>query len=66
MDASGGGGRGSGGRFRIEPLVPGLLYGASASNRAGLFGELFHDVTVAPGEVKDLGDFKIVPPRWDR
>ena len=26
-------------------------------------GTLFHDVTVAPGEVKDLGDLKVVPPK---
>ncbi len=54
------------GRFRVERLVPDLKYGASASDRqARLFGELFRDVTVAPGEVKDLGDLKIVPPRRD-
>ncbi len=54
---------GSDGRFRTEQLVPGLKYGALASDRARLFGELFRDVTVAPGEVKDLGDLKVVPPR---
>ncbi len=54
---------GSDGRFRAERLVPGLKYGASASDRARLFGELFRDVAVAPGEVKDLGDLKVVPPR---
>ena len=25
--------------------------------------ELFQDVTVAPGEVKDLGDLKVIPPK---
>ena len=44
------------GRFRIEGLVPGLKYGASASDGFTYLGELFHDVTVTPGEVKDLGD----------
>ena len=54
---------GADGRFRVERLVPGLQYGASASDRARrLHGELFRDVTVAPGEVKDLGDLKVVPP----
>jgi RNA polymerase sigma factor (sigma-70 family) len=51
------------GRFRIEGLVPGLKYGATASEGLTYFGELFHDLTVIPGEVKDLGDIKGVPPQ---
>jgi len=43
------------GRFRVEGLVPGLKYGASASDESNYFGELFHDLTVTPGELKDLG-----------
>jgi RNA polymerase sigma factor (sigma-70 family) len=53
------------GRFRIEGLVPGLKYGADASEGLTYFGELFHDLTVTPGEVKDLGDLKAVPPKRD-
>jgi RNA polymerase sigma factor (sigma-70 family) len=56
---------GSDGRFRVEGLVPGLKYGAIASDQKALFGELFHDQTIAPGEVKDLGDLKVVPPKRD-
>ena len=55
---------GSDGRFRVERLVPGLEYGASASNRM-VQGELFRGVTVAPGEVKVLGDLKVIPPKPD-
>ncbi|MHC5545001.1 hypothetical protein ACYOEI_42740, partial [Singulisphaera rosea] len=51
------------GRFRVEGLVPGLKYGGFASAGFNDGGELFHDVTVAPGEFKDLGDLKIIPLR---
>ncbi len=48
------------GRFRVDGLVPGLHYGASVSDRQfGLFGDLFENFTVEPGEVKDLGDVKV-------
>ena len=50
------------GRFRVDRLVPGLEYGATVSDGKAGPGVLFHDVTVAPGEVKDLGDLKVIPP----
>ena len=58
--------RATAGRFRIDRLVPGLEYGASVSGQRAVPGVLFRDVTVAPGEVKDLGDIKPVPPGRDK
>jgi len=54
---------GDDGRFLVEGLVPGLKY--SATSRTGFepFGDLFMDVTLGPGEVKDLGDLKVQPPK---
>jgi hypothetical protein len=49
------------GRFRIEGLVPGLKYGGGASEGVMYRGDLFRDVVLAPGEVRDLGDMKVVP-----
>jgi hypothetical protein len=51
------------GRFTIEGLVPGLKYGAiTRASVLEFLGDLFKDVTVAPGEVNDLGDIKVQPP----
>ena len=54
---------GKDGRFRVDGLVPGLKYAASSTDGEVILGDLFKDVTVAPGEVKDLGDLKVTPYR---
>jgi hypothetical protein len=53
------------GRFRIDGLVPGLKYGADAVEGFMYRGDVFKGVIVAPGEVKNLGDVKVVPPKRD-
>ncbi len=52
---------GDDGRFRIEGLVPGLKYAATVHGPVAKSDALFRDLTVAPGEVKDLGDLRVSP-----
>jgi hypothetical protein len=47
------------GRFRIGGLVPGVKYDAQGGSPNWIDGFLFKEVTVGPGEVKDLGDLKL-------
>ena len=54
---------GNDGLFRVEGLVPGLRYSTTARSGFEAFGDLFMNLTVAPGEVKDLGDLKVQPPK---
>ncbi len=51
------------GRFSVEGLVPGLKYSATARSGFDSFGDLFVDVTVGPGEGKDLGDLRVRLPK---
>lgn len=49
------------GRFHVVGLVPGLYYGADAEEKGNiLIGHLFDDVKLAPSEVKDLGDLRVI------
>ncbi len=53
------------GRFHLVGLVPGMRYGAAISESGGfLDGDLFTDLTVEPGEVKNLGDVRAVKPTY--
>ncbi len=52
------------GRFRINKLVPGLKYSAAIYVEAGKFtGTAFENLTVKPGEVRDLGTIHLSPPQ---
>ncbi len=53
---------GRGGQFRVEGLVPGRKYEASAVQGCRWIGELYREVTVAPGEVRNLGDLRVIRP----
>ncbi len=54
---------GDDGRFRFEGLIPGLKYGGYALEMTQGDGDLFRDVVVGPGEVRDLGDVRVLPDR---
>ncbi len=60
-DWNGGLGLGNDGKFRVEGLVPGLKYHLSANESFTGVGKLIDDVIVKSGEVKDLGDLKVIP-----
>ncbi len=62
-DRAGGIVLGADGRFRVEGLVPGLRYGGTAVEGFVTIGDLFEGVIVAPGEVRELGDLKVIPPK---
>jgi hypothetical protein len=50
------------GRFRIE-VIPGLSYTAGAQRERGMIiGKVFANITVGPGEVKDVGEVAVKVP----
>jgi protocatechuate 3,4-dioxygenase beta subunit len=52
------------GRFRAEGLTPGKTYTIGLSRQGAIFADFgLQDVTVEPGETKDLGDIVPRPPR---
>src|SRR5262249_5721264 len=53
------------GRFRIEGLVPLLRYGLDVQieNSTSEGSNLFKDLTLEPGEMRDLGDVREVSHR---
>ena len=51
------------GRFRLERLVPGLRYSAKMYRGIGNYaGIAFENLVLAPGEVRDLGVIRSLPP----
>ncbi len=51
------------GRFRMDRMVPGQRYSAEIS-RGGFTTMAFKNLVVRPGEVRDLGDIRIMPFSW--
>jgi RNA polymerase sigma factor (sigma-70 family) len=51
-------GLGKDGRFRVEGLVPGMKIGLFIGKNTSIFDPLVQELTLEPGEVKDLGDVK--------
>ncbi|HVC99228.1 MAG TPA: carboxypeptidase-like regulatory domain-containing protein, partial [Pirellulales bacterium] len=51
------------GRFRAGPLVPGAAYELSLKPGSR---SVKRDVTLDPGETRDLGDVRDAPPKWDK
>jgi hypothetical protein len=46
------------GRFRIAHVIPGVRVGLALQSGGAIAGRLVEDVTLTPGETKDLGDLK--------
>jgi RNA polymerase sigma factor (sigma-70 family) len=46
------------GRFKIEGVLPGVKVGLSTQKGASITGQLVEEISLKPGEVKDLGDVK--------
>ena len=49
------------GQFRIEPIIPGQRYTADLMQNGKTAGIAFEDLTLKPGEVRDLGDIRMSP-----
>ncbi len=54
-------GIGKDGRFRMEGVIPGLRIGIMAGKNTSIFDTLVPELTLKPGEVRDLGDVKVKP-----
>ncbi len=50
------------GQFRIDQLIPGQHYSATMGRNMKYVGVAFENLTVGPGEVRDLGDIRSQPP----
>jgi hypothetical protein len=46
------------GRFKIEGIMPGVKVGLATSKPATITGTVVEQITLKPGETKDLGDVK--------
>jgi hypothetical protein len=52
------------GKFRIDGLAPGLKYGLGVTREPYVLkvsGKGIEELTVRPGEIKDLGDVEVKP-----
>jgi hypothetical protein len=52
---------GKDGRFRMEGIIPGLKIGLLAGKNTAYFDTLVPELTLKPGEVRDVGDVKAKP-----
>ena len=52
---------GKDGRFRMEGIIPGLKIGLLAGKNTVYFDTLVPELTLKPGEVRDVGDVKARP-----